>query len=149
MKAIASAAAAGTLFGIGLAIAGMLDPSKVTGFLDFAGNWDPSLAFVMGGGVAVTALLFPRVTKREAPVCEASFNLPTKTAINPELIIGSGMFGIGWGLVGLCPGPAFSVQSFGQWELGLFFAAMVGGVLAFRILHKISGIFVQTVTEDG
>ncbi len=149
MKAVVSATVSGILFGIGLALSGMVNPTKVIGFLDFFGNWDPSLAFVMGGGVGVAAIAFPLVLKRAQPVCEASFNVPEQKDIDPNLIIGSGMFGIGWGLVGLCPGPAFSSLSFGRWEMMVFVAAMIAGMIAFRFLYKISGFKLQRLVEDG
>ncbi len=149
MRAVASASVSGCLFGFGLALSGMLNPAKVIGFLDFFGNWDPSLAFVMGGGVAVALVGFSRITRREQPVCEASFNLPSQKDITPNLIIGSGIFGIGWGLVGLCPGPAFSSLSFGRWESLVFFAAMIAGMLVYRFTYNISGIQLPRMAEDG
>lgn len=144
-----TAGISGLVFGIGLTISGMVNPAKVIGFLDFFGNWDPSLAFVMGGGVVVTAIFFPMVMKRAKPVCETSFSIPQKKDITPELIIGSGMFGVGWGLVGLCPGPAISSLALGKTEGLVFFASMIAGVLIYRYAHLISGIFVQTASEDG
>ncbi len=149
MRAVASASVSGILFGFGLALSGMVNPAKVIGFLDFFGNWDPSLAFVMGGGVAVALVGFSRITRREQPVCEASFSLPEQKDITPNLIIGSGLFGIGWGLVGLCPGPAFSSLSFGHWESMVFFAAMIAGMMAYRFTYNISGFQLPRMAEDG
>jgi len=149
MKALASAAVSGILFGVGLALSGMLNPAKVIGFLDFFGNWDPSLAFVMGGGVVVAFLGFSRITRRKQPVCEASFHIPQQKDITPNLIIGSGIFGIGWGLVGLCPGPAFSSLSFGRWESMVFFAALIAGMVIYRFTYNISGFILPRVAEDG
>lgn len=149
MRAVVSASVSGILFGFGLALSGMVNPAKVIGFLDFFGNWDPSLAFVMGGGVAVALVGFSRVTKRERPVCEASFCLPEQKDITRNLIIGSGLFGIGWGLVGLCPGPAFSSLSFFRWESMTFFAAMIAGMMAYRFIYNISELPLPTVAEDG
>lgn len=149
MRAVVSATVSGLLFGVGLAISGMLNPAKVIGFLNFAGNWDPSLAFVMGGGVAVTALAFPLILRRSRPVCETSFSLPTQKDIDPELIIGAGIFGIGWGMVGLCPGPAFSSLSFWRWESIVFVAAMIAGMMIYRYAHLIFGIKLRRQAEDG
>ncbi len=149
MRATVSAAVSGLLFGIGLALSGMLNPAKVIGFLNFAGNWDPSLAFVMGGGVAVTVIAFPFVLKHTQPVFEASFSLPTRKEIDPELIIGGGIFGIGWGMVGLCPGPAFSSLSFWRWESIVFVAAMIAGMVIYRYAHLIFDIKLQRLTVDG
>ncbi|MAF95787.1 MAG: hypothetical protein CMM60_08550 [Rhodospirillaceae bacterium] len=149
MRALVSAAVSGLLFGIGLALSGMLNPAKVIGFLDFAGNWDPSLAFVMGGGVAVAAIAFPFVLKRPQPVCEASFQMPTQKDVDPALIIGGGIFGVGWGMAGLCPGPAFSSLSFLRWESMVLFAAMIAGMVIFRFTRKISGLQIQRLVEDG
>ncbi len=136
MKQIIAAVIAGLLFGLGLVVSSMIDPAKVLGFFDVAGNWDPSLAFVMGGAVSVTALAFPRVIKRSKPVLDTSFHLPTARDIRPELIIGSSIFGIGWGLVGLCPGPAIASLGFGYWQSWVFFAAMVTGSALFLYTRK-------------
>ena len=105
MTRLITALIIGAVFGIGLAIAGMLNPSKVVGFLDVFGDWDPSLAFVMGGGVLVNAIGHRFVMKRKAPIQSAKFSMPTSTNIDKPLVIGSVIFGVGWGLAGLCPGP--------------------------------------------
>ncbi|MBL8714628.1 MAG: YeeE/YedE family protein [Myxococcales bacterium] len=106
MKSVLAAFLLGLLFTAGLALGGMTDPAKVLAFLDTRGAWDPSLAFVMGGAVGVTALAFPFVLRRRAPVFEPSFSLPKAAEIDARLIGGSALFGLGWGLSGLCPGPA-------------------------------------------
>mgnify|MGYP000203339806 CR=1 FL=1 len=98
----------GFLFGIGLSVSGMTDPHKVKGFLDITGNWDPSLALVMGGALLVGSILFPYITQKKKPLFESGFSLPTKNDIDKYIIIGPALFGIGWGLIGLCPGPAFA-----------------------------------------
>ena len=98
----------GLLFGLGLIISGMVNPGKVIGFLDLAGDWDPSLLFVMGGGVAVTTATFWLVLRRERPLFEKKFFLPTKADLDGRLLIGAALFGIGWGVGGLCPGPAIT-----------------------------------------
>ena len=98
----------GVLFGFGLAISSMINPAKIVGFLDITGNWDPSLAFVMGGAVFVTAVTFRVVLKRPTPMFANTFELPSKIDLDGKLIFGAAIFGIGWAVSGLCPGPAIS-----------------------------------------
>lgn len=126
---IFSAFAAGLLFGIGLVVSQMIDPAKVIGFLDIAGAWDPSLALVMGAALVVTFIGYTLVFKRGKPLFEPSFQLPTKSAVDRPLLAGSALFGVGWGLSGLCPGPAIAGLSLGQVEIYVFVAAMVAGML--------------------
>ena len=121
---------AGLVFGLGLAIAEMTNPLKVQAFLDLAGDWDPSLAFVMGGAVTVTALAFRFILRRPVPLYGERFHLPTLTQIDRKLLVGAALFGIGWGLAGYCPGPALATVLSGNSEAWLFVPAMlVGGVL--------------------
>lgn len=103
---------AGTLFGFGLSVAQMIDPAKVVNFLDIFGTWDPSLAFVMGGGLIVNAIATPLILGRRTPVFADYFRLPTKTGIDRRLIIGGVVFGVGWGIAGYCPGPMLTSLSF-------------------------------------
>lgn len=130
---------AGLLFGLGMAISGMVDPARVTGFLDLAGGWDPSLAFVMGGALLVFMpgyflLVKPR---RQSVLGEPIATVPA-SKLDRRLIGGAALFGIGWGLVGICPGPALSLISSGQPMIMLFIAAMVAGILLFdRGLAKV------------
>lgn len=120
---------AGMLFGAGLVVGGMTDPGKVIGFLDLAGQWDPSLAFVMGSALCVTLPVFQLVIrKRSRPVLGARFFLPTKTDLDPSLLGGSALFGIGWGIAGLCPGPAIANLVSGAPEVLAFVVAMVAGM---------------------
>jgi len=98
----------GILFAIGLGISGMMSPEKVQGFLDITGKWDPSLALVMGGALLVTFISFPVITKNTKPKLDECFYLPTKKKLEPTIFIGPALFGIGWGLAGLCPGPAIA-----------------------------------------
>ena len=119
----------GTLFGLGLAVSGMINPAKVLAFLDVAGAWDPTLAFVMGGALAVTTPAFRYVLKRHRPWFADAFALPTKTDLEPRLITGAALFGIGWGLAGLCPGPAVTALVTGSVGVFVFFAAMLAGFL--------------------
>ncbi len=124
------ATASGLLFGFGLSLSQMVEPQKVQAFLDLAGDWDPSLALVMGGAVVVTALLFPWVLRRPASLSGASFSLPTRQDIDAPLVLGAATFGIGWGLTGYCPGPALSALTLGFWEPWVFVPAMLLGAWA-------------------
>jgi uncharacterized membrane protein YedE/YeeE len=126
---------AGLLFGLGLTISQMINPQKVLGFLDVAGEWDGSLALVMAGALITLATLQHFIFRRAAPVYEAAFNLPKSTRIDARLLIGAVLFGIGWGLAGLCPGPALAGLSFGIVENYLFVLAMLAGMWLFQILH--------------
>lgn len=127
---------AGLLFGAGLLISGMINPAKVIGFLDLAGNWDPSLAFVMLGGVTVTAIGYRTVFRRGQPMFEPRFTLPTRNDIDPSLLLGASLFGIGWGLGGYCPGPALAGLGFGSPETLVFVAAMLLGMVGARFSGK-------------
>jgi uncharacterized membrane protein YedE/YeeE len=130
--------AVGLLFGAGLIFSGMADPAKVLNFLDLAeiasGAWDPSLAFVMAGAIAVALPGFRLATRRGTPVFADSFRLPDRSDIDRRVIIGPAIFGIGWGLAGLCPGPALVGLGFGQPAALVFAAAMAAGMLAARQL---------------
>jgi uncharacterized protein len=124
----------GLLFGLGLIISGMVNPAKVLNFLDIAGTWDPSLAFVMGGAVIVTFIGYKLVLKRKQPVFDSVFHLPTKNDIDNRLVTGAAIFGIGWGLAGFCPGPAFTALGTGQSAAIIVVIAMIVGMVAARIL---------------
>jgi len=126
----------GILFGAGLAIGGMLDPSKVAGFLDIFGIWDPSLAFVMGGGVIVSGLGYFLAMGRSKPVFADTFLLPLSQAIDRPLVIGSALFGIGWGISGLCPGPAVASALLNPGEGIGFVAFMIAGLSLGRVLGR-------------
>ena len=121
----------GILFGLGLAVSGMVNPAKILAFLDVAGDWDPTLAFVMLGALAVTTPAFRIVLKRPGPWFAARFELPTKTDLEPRLVIGAALFGIGWGLAGLCPGPAITDLVTGRGSVVLFVAAMLAGAVSY------------------
>jgi uncharacterized membrane protein YedE/YeeE len=129
---------AGLLFGVGLALSGMTDTAKVQGFLDLFGAWIPDLLFVMGGAVAVTLVLFRLVLKRSKPLLADSFELPGNTVIDAPVLIGSALFGIGWGLYGYCPGPAISALAYLDWQTVLFVGAMLLG-MAIQSRLKLSG----------
>jgi uncharacterized membrane protein YedE/YeeE len=124
---------AGLIFALGLGISGMTHATKVLGFLDFAGDWDPSLALVMGGGVAVNLVLFQWVLRRGSPVLATSFSLPTPTRVDAALIGGSALFGIGWGLGGFCPGPALVDVVTGAAPVVAFVVAMLAGMALFDV----------------
>ena len=120
---------AGILFGAGLVVGGMTDPGKVIGFLDLAGQWDPSLAFVMGAALCVTLPVFQLViARRSRPVLGSHFFLPTKADLDPQLLGGAVLFGIGWGIAGLCPGPAIANLVSGAPEVLAFVVAMIAGM---------------------
>lgn len=133
MKGI-SALLCGLVFGIGLALSGMTDTAKVTGFLDLFGNWVPDLAFVMGGAVLVTVIAFRFVLQRQRPLLDSDFSLPASRTVDTRLLAGAVIFGIGWGLYGYCPGPAISSLLYLDPKTVLFVAAMVAGMaLADRV----------------
>lgn len=119
---------AGTLFGAGLVVGGMTDPGKVLGFLDLAGQWDPSLAFVMGGAICITLPVFQLMKRRSRPLLDTRFHLPTRTDLDPALLGGAALFGIGWGIAGLCPGPAIANLVHGTPQALAFVVAMVLGM---------------------
>ncbi|MBY6055738.1 hypothetical protein KUV26_04285 [Leisingera daeponensis] len=120
---------AGGLFGAGLMVSGMTDTAKVQGFLDIFGSWDPTLAFVMGGALLPMAFAW-RLTEGRKPAAGGSFPSPPSAELDRRLAVGSVLFGIGWGLVGLCPGPAMASLSYNGWQGALFLAAMACGMIA-------------------
>jgi uncharacterized membrane protein YedE/YeeE len=131
-----SAFACGLLFGIGLLVSGMANPAKVLGFLDLAGNWDPSLAFVMAGAIAVAAPAFWLARRRASSLAGAPIQLPTSRRIDGRLVGGALLFGAGWGLAGFCPGPALVAAGGGQPRAWLFVAAMLAGMAIFAVLER-------------
>lgn len=140
----------GTLFAIGLGISGMTLPQKVIGFLDFAGVWDPSLAFVMVGSAGVYLLFYRWIVRLSHPLFDTSFHIPTRTDIDQRLVTGAAMFGIGWGLVGLCPGPALTAVVSGYTKPLIFFVSMIAGMYAYRTVDQIAGMRTPLGTEvDG
>lgn len=123
---------AGLVFGLGLMLSGMTSPDKVIGFLDIAGNWDPSLAFVMGGAVMAATPLFWLARKQPRPIAGTSFDDPGKTLIDRRLLSGAALFGIGWGLAGICPGPALVNLAIAPAGSVIFVGAMLAGLLLTR-----------------
>jgi uncharacterized protein len=128
--------AIGLLFGWGLLISGMTDPGKVIGFLDLAGTWDPSLAFVMGGGILVGLIGFTVAKKRTRSILGSAMHLPTSRYIDRRLVLGSLTFGAGWGLAGFCPGPGIVAMGAGESKAALFVVAMIAGMLVFEVLDR-------------
>ena len=125
---------AGLLFGLGLMLSGMTDPGKVIGFLDLAGAWDPSLALVMGGAVIVGLFAFAVARKRTTTFLGGAMHLPNSDDIDPRLLIGALVFGVGWGLAGFCPGPAVVAMGAGVWQAAVTTAAMLAGMA----VHELS-----------
>ncbi len=125
----------GLVFGLGIAISGMMNPAKVLNFFDIAGTWDPSLAFVMGGAVTVTFIGYRLVWRRPAPLFERAFQLPTARQIDLPLVGGSALFGIGWGIAGFCPGAAIPALGTGRWEVALFVTAVIVGLGLARLVR--------------
>jgi uncharacterized membrane protein YedE/YeeE len=133
----------GLLFGLGLMLSGMTDPGKVLGFLDLLGEWDPSLAFVMGGAIAVGFFAFALAKKRTTNFFGGALHLPQSTHIDKRLIWGNLMFGAGWGLAGFCPGPALVSMAAGQDKALVFVLAMIFGMIAYEVAQR----FVHSHTQ--
>lgn len=122
----------GLLFGAGMIISDMVNPARVLAFLDVTGDWDPSLAFVMGGALIPSGIAWLIHRRMHAPVLAEEFNVPTRRVIDRPLIGGAILFGLGWGLVGLCPGPALAALTAASWQAAIFVVAMLGGMTLFR-----------------
>lgn len=126
----------GLVFGIGLIVSGMSNPAKVLGFLDLAGPWDPSLAFVMAGAIAVGTVAFAVARKRTVSLLGLQMRLPTATRLDKRLVLGSVLFGVGWGLAGFCPGPALVALGTGSVEAVVFVVALLAGMGIFELLER-------------
>lgn len=126
----------GLLFGFGLILSGMTDPAKVIGFLDLAGAWNPTLAFVMGGAIVVGSAGFALAKKRQRSVLGAPMQLPKTTQLDKRLLLGSLAFGVGWGIAGFCPGPAIVSAAAGQPKAWLFVAAMLAGMALYSFIES-------------
>lgn len=122
----------GVIFGLGLCISGMVNPGKVIGFLDVTGNWDPSLALVMAGGLMVTLGSFHFQKNMKKPLCCVGFVIPAETQIDGKLVAGAALFGIGWGLGGICPGPALTALGFGSPKIVIFLVSLVLGMTVYE-----------------
>lgn len=127
---------AGLVFGFGLIVSGMANPAKVLGFLDLTGAWDPSLALVMAGAIGVSFFAFLFAKKRTLSLIGADMKLPAGRTIDRRLVIGSALFGIGWGVAGFCPGPGLVALGLGEVKALIFVAAMLVGMVAFELLEK-------------
>ncbi|SFM18335.1 DUF6691 family protein [Variovorax sp. OV329] len=127
---------AGLVFGLGLIVSGMANPAKVLGFLDVAGRWDPSLAFVMGGAIAVGLVAFAVAARRTVSLLGAPMRLPSARNIDRRLLGGSALFGMGWGVAGFCPGPALVSVGMGEAKALVFVAAMLAGMGMFELLER-------------
>lgn len=136
MARVLAALLIGLVFGTGIALSGMINPAKVLNFFDVAGSWDPSLAFVMGGALAVTAIGYRLVLKRPAPLLDARFHLPARRDIDLPLLAGAGLFGIGWGIAGFCPGGSIPALGLGEPAALIFVAAMACGIAATRLIRR-------------
>lgn len=136
MAKILSALLAGAIFGLGLALSGMVDPNKVIGFLDISGNWDPSLMFVLGGGVITTTIAYRFIFAQGKPMFESDFKLPSVLKIDGRLLFGSVLFGVGWGLIGYCPGPAIASIGFRPDEPLIVVISMLAGMLLYRAISR-------------
>jgi hypothetical protein len=138
MPAVLAALGSGLLFGLGLTISQMINPAKVIGFLDIFGDFDPSLAFVMATAIPVTALGYAVARRCRSPFCAAAFSPPTRAKIDRRLALGAVLFGVGWGLVGYCPGPALTALGLGNPATALFVGAMVIGMWTYSGLDALS-----------
>jgi uncharacterized protein len=135
---------AGLIFGTGLCLSGMIQQSKVLGFLDLAGRWDPSLAFVMGGAISIGLVVFSIVGRRTATLAKNASEISIKRDIDRRLVTGSLIFGVGWGLSGICPGPGIALLAFGSSQAITFVVAMLAGMLIFEL----TGQFREATTHD-
>jgi uncharacterized protein len=127
---------AGLVFGLGLIVSGMANPAKIHGFLDLAGRWAPSLAFVMTGAIAVGVIAFAMANKRTVSLIGAEMKLPAARHIDRRLVVGSALFGIGWGVAGFCPGPGLVALGMGEAKAVVFVAAMLAGMAVFELLER-------------
>jgi uncharacterized protein len=135
MKIIIVSIVSGIFFGLGLALSQMTNPNKVLNFLDIAGNWDPSLLFVMVGALAITLLFFTKILKRPKPLFDKKFYLSDKSAIDKPLIIGAAIFGVGWGISGYCPGPSVAGLGLGNFEAVVMIFSIYLGFIAHRLVR--------------
>lgn len=133
MTRLAIAVFCGLLFGAGMVVSDMINPERVLAFLDVAGAWDPSLAFVMGGALIPSSIAYMIRRRMDAPIAAETFQVPENRSIDLPLVGGGVVFGLGWGLVGLCPGPALAALTTGAWQVFVFVGAMLAGMVLFRL----------------
>lgn len=136
MARLTTALIAGIVFGLGLVISGMSNPAKVIGFLNLAGAWDPTLLLVMGGALVVALPGFQLLKRRARPLFAERFEFPTRKDLEPRLMVGAAVFGLGWGIAGFCPGPAIAALATARLDVALFVGAMVAGGVVHRILFS-------------
>jgi uncharacterized membrane protein YedE/YeeE len=127
---------AGALLGAGLALSEMINPARVLAFLDVAGDWDSTLLFVMAGAVALAAIGYPVAKRMQRPLAGSRFYIPESRTLDAPLVLGSALFGVGWGLVGVCPGPAIAALAFAVWQAWVFLLAMLAGMLLHRFVSE-------------
>jgi uncharacterized membrane protein YedE/YeeE len=147
MRRALVAGGAGALFGVGLCLSGMTEPAKVLGFLDVFGHWDPSMMFVMMGAVLVHLVLYRLIRRREQPLFDTKFHLPTASGIDRKLLLGAAVFGAGWGLGGFCPGPALVSLATGARSTLAFVGAMIVGMVAHHVAHTPRAIEQRSVQD--
>lgn len=133
MRAVLPGLVVGLIFGAGLALSDMVNPARILAFLDPAGHWDPTLGYVMAGALIPSAAGYLLSRRMARPLLGRAFKIPKNRALEPRLLAGSALFGIGWGLIGFCPGPAIAALAFGLWPAWLFVAAMLAGMLVHRL----------------
>jgi uncharacterized membrane protein YedE/YeeE len=138
MRSILVALGTGILFGAGLTVSDMVNPARVLAFLDIFGNWDPALAFVMGGAIIPAAIAFAISKRLRQPLLDERFFVPENKVIDRQLVTGAAIFGAGWGLAGYCPGPAIAGVAFGDWQPVIFILAMVAGMWLYRIFADLT-----------
>lgn len=148
MRRLFPALLAGFIFGAGLVVSDMINPQRVLAFLDLAGAWDPTLAFVMAGALVPSAIAYLIRRGMRAPLLDATFHVPASRALDWRLLGGAALFGAGWGLVGLCPGPAVAALALGRWQPWLFVAAMLAGMLLHRLaMAPVPAAFPKLVSD--
>jgi uncharacterized membrane protein YedE/YeeE len=138
MKQILPGLFVGLLFGAGLALSDMINPGRVLAFLDFSGRWDPTLAYVMAGAIAPSAAAFAYRKRMAHPLMAQEFRIPANRTVGWRLVTGAAIFGIGWGLIGFCPGPAIAALGFASWQAWVFVAAMLAGMIVYRQAQDMS-----------
>ena len=149
MKSTLVSFISGIVFAIGLGVGGMTRPAKVIGFLDVAGNWDPSLAFVMLGAIGVHSLFYRAIRARSSSRFSFATSIPSRTQIDSRLLGGSVIFGLGWGIAGYCPGPAITSLASGNFSAVIFFLAMITGIFAFDFTRVLSARQVAAEHSSG
>ncbi len=134
MRNLVAALVTGTIFGAGLTLSDMVNPARVLAFLDLFGRWDPTLAYVMGGALVPSAIAYAIRRRMREPLLHTEFHIPENRTLDRKLLGGGALFGIGWGLVGYCPGPALAGLAFGAWQTWVFVAAMLAGMFGHRMV---------------